>query len=129
MRKFICTFGDEVDLDNPKTYKSYPNTRKELEALLYQQIGYVIMYMDYFPSRKGFYPKEKQKPNFVKHTNGKKYDIANSSYDQRLRIEKFIKLFCKNERKWNEDKKIEAQNILWLKEQLFLFYDETENMC
>jgi hypothetical protein len=48
--------------------------------------------------------------------------VNNSGYYQRLRVYKLIENFC-NERKnkWND--------VMWFKEQVFLFEDEIENMC
>ena len=124
MRKYQPAFGKEVDLDDPKTYDYLPKTEKELDALMFREIGYALVYMDYFPSRKGLFPKRKRKPNMVEHpyANGKMVDIANTSYDQRKRVEALIQNFA-TERKNNYN------NILWYQEQIFLFQDETENMC
>lgn len=120
MRKYRSRFG-EVDLDSPKTYKEYPNDLKELDKLMFREIGYALVYMDYF--RKEHFPNERQKPRMVSHPYvKKKIDIANVSYSQRQRVYKLIKNFAK-ERKNNYG------NKKWYKEQIFLFQDETENMC
>jgi hypothetical protein len=42
--------------------------------------------------------------------------------EQRERVENLVENFTKNERE-NYD------NVLWYQEQIFLFEDETENMC
>lgn len=41
---------------------------------------------------------------------------------QKKRIEKLIKNFADNSRQ-------NCDNVLWYQEQIFLFQDETENMC
>lgn len=131
MRKYRQHFdGHEVNLDNPKIYSYLPKTTKELRNLMFKEIGYAIVYMDYFPSRKGIYPKKKLKDKFaplsdwgVKGKKGKKMcEYNNSGWNQRQRIYKLIKKFAENERA-NYD------NVKWYKEQVFLFQDETENMC
>jgi hypothetical protein len=44
------------------------------------------------------------------------------SNDQKKRVKKMIKYFSENE-------KDNANNIMWYKEQIYLFQDEIENMC
>ena len=100
MRKFICSpFGDEVDLDNPETYDYLPHDANQLRDILLKDFGWSQIYMNYF-----------HKEVFDKN------DI------QRKRIDDFMKNYSENHIK-NYD------NILWLKEQVFLFKDEIENMC
>jgi len=130
MRKYKPALFPEVDLDDPKTYEYLPKTHKELDALMFKEIGYALVYMDYFPDRKGLFPKRKRKEEFVKVSSfGKTFknnknliDINNCSYYQRQRVYKLIDNFAKNRRN-NYD------NILWYQEQIFLFQDEIENMC
>lgn len=133
MRKYQPAHGPKVDLDDPKTYYYLPNTTKELDNLMFAEIGKALVYMDYFKDRKKFFPKRKVKPEMVKvrdlfpnskhHKNSdKEIDINNGGYDQRQRVYKLIQHFADN-RRHNYD------NIMWLKEQVFLFQDETENMC
>jgi hypothetical protein len=129
MRKYKPVYFPEVDLDDPKTYDYLPKDYKSLRNLMFREIGYAICYMDYFPNRKGFYPKEKQKPDkvricdmFPNQKSKKLIDIANVSYKQRKRVEKMIKFFAENEDKHMKD-------LMWFKEQIFLFQDEIENMC
>jgi len=111
------------DLDDPKTYKYLPNTSNELDDLMFKQIGYAMVYMDFFSDRKGVFPKKKQKPRMIEHPYSKnKIDAANGGYEQRQRVYKLIENFAKN-RKNNYD------NLMWYKEQIFLFQDEIENMC
>jgi hypothetical protein len=122
--------GGTVDLDDPKTYEYLPNTHEELDRLMFREIGYALCYMDFFSDRVDLFPKEKQPEEWVSitewypnHPNPeRKVDIANCSYNQRLRINEKIKNFCDN-RKHNYN------NLLWYKEQIFLFQDEIENMC
>lgn len=44
------------------------------------------------------------------------------SNDQKKRVKKMIKYFSENE-------KDNANNIMWYKEQIYLFQEEIENMC
>jgi hypothetical protein len=99
MRKYICAFGEEVDLDNPETYKHLPDDLRKLDDMMFKEIGQTLVYMNYF--RKEYYP-----------TNDK----------QRKREKVLIKNFAENRHN-------NHQNIMWYKEQIFLFQDETENMC
>ena len=101
MRKFKCRpFNDvEVDLDDPKTYSYLPQNVKELDDFMFKEIGQALVYMKHFHPE--FFPK-------------------NNS--QRIRIEKLIKDFADN-------RKNNYENVLWYQEQIFLFQDETENMC
>ena len=133
MRKYQPAFGPKVDLDDPKTYSYLPNTAEELDRLMFREIGYALVYMDYFKDRKKFFPKRKRKSEMVKvkdlfpnskhHKNSdREIDINNGGYDQRQRVYKLIQYFADN-RRHNYD------NIMWLKEQVYLFQDETENMC
>jgi hypothetical protein len=52
----------------------------------------------------------------------KKIEINNVSYNQRQRVYALIKRFAENERE-------NMNNVMWYKEMVFLFQDETENMC
>ena len=101
MREYKCSdlSGEVVDLDDPKTYDYLPDEAKELNDLMLREIGYALSYMDYI------------------HT-----DIFPPNDDQRERVVKLIKAFWKSRRdNW--------ENPMWFKEQIFLFQDETENMC
>ena len=132
MRKYKPVWSEEVDLDNPDTYSHLPNTYSELRNLMFRHIGYTLVYMDYFPNRKGFFPKRKRKDEFIKKSefiaDAKDGDtlieINNVAYNQRLRVYALIKNFAEN-----EDKHTQDENLMWLKEQVFLFEDEIENMC
>ena len=108
MRKFKSSlYGKEVDLDNSKTYKHLPKKIKELRDRMFKEIGYAILYMDHFPDRKEFFQKKKKK--------------SDCGYEQRQRVYNLIKNFAENESE-------NYENIMWYKEQIFLFEDETENM-
>ena|ERR1035437_5951202 len=104
MRMFKTSFGDEVDLDDPNTYSYLPNSTKELDSMMFKEIGYTTCYMDYW--HLNVFPK--RLPGNIKY--------------QRTRVENLIKNFTDN-RHNNYD------NVLWYKEQIFIFTDETENMC
>ena len=128
-RMYQTSMFGKVDLNDPKTYDYLPKTWKELEFIMFKEIGYAICYMDFFPSRKGLFPKRKRKPDMVKMSDvfGPKYsdkliDLNNSCWEQRQRVYKLIEEFTK-ERKNNYG------NVAWWREQVFLFQDETENMC
>lgn len=102
MRKFICRpFGEEeVDLDDPTTYAHLPNTTKKLRELMLSKIGYAYCYMNFW-----------HKDVFGKRDGG-----------QKKRVELLVKNFTENEME-------NYQNVLWYQEQVFLFQNETENMC
>ena len=100
MRKFICSpFGDEVDLDNPITYDHLPDDANQLRDILFKEFGWANLYMNFF------HP-----------------DVFSNDDIQRERIEQFMKNYAEHHIK-NYD------NVIWLKEQVFLFQDEIENMC
>lgn len=99
-------------------------TYDELRNMMFREIGYAICYMDYFPDRKKFFPKKKLNQKMIIHLHSnKKIDMNNVGYMQRKRVEKLIKYFSENDNRNNYKK------LMWLKEQIFLFQDETENMC
>lgn len=107
MRKFICSpFGEEVDLDDPRTYDHLPKNTKDLRNRMFENIGYAYCYMNFY--RKDIY-------------SGNGNDLFDICIQQKNRIDTLIKYFAENE-KDNRD------NIQWYQEQIFLFEDETENM-
>lgn len=122
--------GGKVDLDDPSIYEYLPNTHKELDNRMFRHIGYALCYMDFFTSREGLFPKEKQPEEWVsitewypKHPNPEiKFDIANCAYDQRQKVYEKIKYFCDHRHE-------NYENLQWYKEQIFLFEDLIENMC
>lgn len=103
MREFKCQpfYDDIVDLDNPETYKHLPDNIKELRYLMLREIGYALCYMNYW-----------HKDWFSDSRDG----------GQRIKVEELIKNFTENERS-------NYSNIMWYKEQVFLFQDQIENMC
>jgi len=108
MRLYKGSFGEEVDLDNPITY-NYLGTDdvSKLDDIMFKEIGQALVYMDYF--RPQMFPK--------------KYNLNDRcGYEQRQRVNKLIKLFA-------DDRHNNWKNPMWFKEQIFLFQDETENMC
>jgi hypothetical protein len=98
---FRCFDGEQVDLDNPETYKTYPQTTKELRNLMFSEIGRYYCYMNY-------YRKDLTDQGCFK--------------DQIPKIEELIKNFTENERE-------NYENVMWYQEQVFIFQDETENLC
>jgi hypothetical protein len=101
MRKYICSpDGDEVDLDDPKTYHHITNDINELRKLMFSEIGYAYCYMNFW-----------HKDIFGVRDGG-----------QKIRVELLIKNFTSLYHKKYDD-------VIWYKEQLFLLRDEIENMC
>lgn len=101
MRKFTTSpFGEEVDLDNPETYKHLPNTIRELDDLMFKEIGQALVYMN--------------------HLHKDVYDVDKSG--QKARVNDLVSNFADNRSEKFGD-------IMWFKEQVFIFQDEIENMC
>ena len=98
-RPFKDAFGHTVDLDDDKTYKNLPKTDRELDDKMFEEIGKALVYMDYF------HP-----------------DVFPSSSPQRLRVNQMIYNFATERRGHYKD-------VKWLREKLYIFQDETENMC
>ena len=100
MREFKTSpFGIVVDLDNPETYNHLPDTLEELESYMFKEIGIAYCYMNYF------HP-----------------EWYNEDSIQRIRVTKLVKIFTRFRSK-------NFTNKQWYKEQIFMFEDETENMC
>ncbi len=102
MREFkTSTFGETVDLDDPKTYDYLPDNWNDLDNRMFKNIGWSLVYMDWLY-----------------------WDIysVNSGWEQRVRVKELITTFSENRKNHYDD-------ILWMKEQVFLFEDEIENMC
>lgn len=126
MRKYKQSFNrKEVDLDDQNIYKYLPDTIDELNFRMLREIGYATCYMDYW--HPDIFNKRKRRPilegfNEEQISQGYPDGLANSGYYQRQRVYKLIENFTKNRTdNWG--------NILWFKEQVFLFEDEIENMC
>jgi hypothetical protein len=100
MRNFKCALGEIVDLDDPETYSYLPNTCKLLDDLMFKEIGYALVYFKYFH------------PDWSKMDKGK----------QVKRVNNLIKNFADNRLQHYDD-------LMWRKEQVFIFQDEIENMC
>jgi hypothetical protein len=59
MRLFTPSNGNQVDLDDFKTYENLPQTVKELRHLMLAEIGYYHCYVNYlYP---GFFDSQKPK--------------------------------------------------------------------
>ena len=104
MRKYKPAFAKEVDLDDPKTYDYIKeDTIEGLEQKMFAEIGMSVCYMHiYMPDI-----------FVVKNRSG-----------QKDRVWVLMKKF------WNGRLKAHRENnIMWFKEQIFLFQDETENQC
>jgi len=89
-------------LDDPKTYEHLTDNKDELRNKMFSEIGMAYCYMN-------FWHKDI-------------FDNYDSGVKQKERVNDLINNFTDNERE-NYD------NIMWYKEQIFLFQDETENMC
>lgn len=102
MRKFNTGGLDnlEVDLDDESLYSHLPDNLEVLRSLMFQEIGYVYCYMDFWHN-----------DIFGKNDGG-----------QRERVIKIIKNFTDNENNHRGDRQ-------WLKEKIFIFQCEIENMC
>jgi hypothetical protein len=104
MRKFNIRGLEniEVDLDDDSTYSHLPKKAEPLRNLMFQEIGCAHCYMDYF------------------HPDV----FGNDNLDggQKKRVELLIKDFCDNESQHRGDTK-------WLREKVFIFQCEIENMC
>ena len=112
MREFSTAFNGKVDLDNPETYKHLPEGVRKLDSMMFLKIGEALVYMDYF--HPDIFPKKET------GTKGNWHD--NAGFYQRKRVEKLIKHFAENRGdNW--------ENEVWFKEQIFVFEEETENMC
>ena|SRR3989344_1400353 len=128
MRKFITGLDGAVDLDNPKTYKYLPNDVRKLDDKMFTEIGKALVYMDWLPSRMDGFPKKKikispAKIKVRKFSSRKEADLwYNCGWYQRQRVYKLIVKFVKGRHQnW--------KNVMWFKEQVFVFQEETDNMC
>ena len=105
MREFRTAFAEIVDLDDPKTYEYLPQDRKELDNMMFCEIGQALVYMYHFKTRRDMFTKE--------HECG---------WKQRIRVNILIQ-------KWADERSNNYENTMWIQEQIFIFQDETENMC
>lgn len=48
MRKYITSFGEVVDLDDPETYSGLPDEISVLRKLIFEKIGYSYCYMNHW---------------------------------------------------------------------------------
>lgn len=101
MRNFKCSLEENVNLDDPKTYSYLPNNCNDLDKLMFQYIGFALVYMDWL--------------NWNDYSTG-------YGWKQRIRVKELITYFADN-------RKHHYGDLMWLKEQVFLFEDEIENMC
>lgn len=101
MRKFKTHAGAEVDLDDPKTYKSIKaKTIGELTILLHCEIGRSIFYMNYL--------------------NPSKYTYF-TNWDARTKIDHVIKSITRSYKK-------NCMNKKWLKEKIFLLNNANKSL-
>ena len=103
MRIYITSpSGAEVDLDNNETYNHLPDDYDKLERIMFEKIGYAVCFMNFFH------------PDW--------YGERCPSFGQRLSVMSLMSDFCGNREKKYGD-------IKWIRERVFLFQDEIENMC
>lgn len=127
MREHTESFSREkIDLDNPEIYKHLPDNVEDLNNRMLREIGYATCYMDYW--HPDIFNTKQEEPDMTKPWTeedialGYPDAFANSGFYQRQRVYKLIENFTANRRNnW--------KNIMWFKEQVFLFEDEIENMC
>lgn len=120
MKIFKDFMGEEWDLDDPRTFQNFPTTIDELEKKMFSEIGMALCYMDYM--RAPYFDEHKAEDYpLVDEANLKR---LNSGYNQRLRVNALIKTYC-DERL----KRMRANDIMWFKQQIFIFQDEVENQC
>ena len=94
--------GQIYDLDDPSTYSHLPSRPKELDDRMFREIGITLCYMNIWHSDTWGHPKK--------------------DGGQKQRVMKLIRYFCKERINHYDD-------VLWLQEQVFVFQEETENMC
>jgi len=117
MRFYVTSFDSRVvNLDDRDLYNNLPDNVRELDDMMFKEIGSALCYMNnFYPDV--FHTKKTYKIN--PYTNKRELD---GGYAQRLRVLKLIEHFC-------VERKNHYNDVLWLQEQLYLFMDETENMC
>jgi hypothetical protein len=91
--------NETVNLDDVQIYSHLPSHYETLRNLMFQEIGYSYCYMNYW--------------------NNDIYSVYDS---QKEKINELIRYFTDNE-------KDNRGNILWFREQVFIFQCEIENMC
>ena len=97
---------ETVDLDDPSIYEYLPNTIDELFDRMCKNIGYVLSYMDFI--HRDIYPMDAR---------------------QRVRVNELVAKFWREEKEYDAKDQRKRMDLLWMKEQVFIFEDETENMC
>jgi hypothetical protein len=95
-----------VDLDDVAIYAHLPSTRDELDDRMWKNIGFALSYMDYM-NRESF-----------------PMDCA-----QRIRVTHLVARFCREGHEERGDGTLKRSDPQWLREQVFVFEDEIENMC
>lgn len=100
---FTTAFNGDVDLNDPKTYNRYRYrnwTCTQLRNEIYKSVGFVKLYIEQF----------------------------NTDWDKRQveEVEKMLFWFGKEHRNYYQDT---PEGRHWLRKWLFMFENETENMC
>lgn len=108
MRPYKSTgmFQETFDLDDETTYANLPNEEEELTNRMWKNIGFALSYMDFI--HRDLYPMDSR---------------------QRIRVTELIAKFWREGREDMPDGDMKRGDVRWLKEQIFIFEDETENMC
>lgn len=107
MRLYTLTdlSNETVDLDDPTIYEYLPNTSDELFDRMCKEIGYALSYMDFIHR-----------------------DVFPSDDPQRIRVLELIAKFWREEKEFPNGQR-RRLDVAWMKEQVYIFEDETENMC
>lgn len=105
MDLFEMSFGQQVDLDDPETYRGTEwenrKTTTELHQWAWSEMGKALYYMNYF------HPEMKRD-------------------DQAKRVHGFCFWYA-NE--WNKRLDDTEENRTWFRKFIFRFLDEVENQC
>ena len=100
------TSGETVDLDDEAIYAHLPSTHEELRDRMWKDIGYALSYMDYI------------------HRD--RFPLDN---EQRIRVTVLVTRFWREGCEDLESGTLKRSVPRWLREQIYVFEDEIENMC
>lgn len=113
MKMFRDEEGHDVDLDDPKTYSDPYWSEYKTAASLYElakcKLGKALYYIEFF-----------QPQMFV---NDRKEGCG---YKQVERIKQYCFWFAQE---WNSHLTDTEENRLWFRKFIYMFQDETENLC
>ena len=108
--KLTDTSGKTADLDDDAVYRHLPAAADELRDRMLRQVGFALSYMDFI------------------HRDA--FPLDNP---QRVRVTKLVAKFWREGYKDRDrdlvDAALKVTDPKWLREQVFVFEDEIENMC